>query len=795
MQNSFNALQSLIATNSSSASGSTSYRSVDYQVPEGLDLYVNPEYSHYGFRFDPIKEGNYVTSSVTITNDTSVYAFLTATDIVTDIDITPEPPVGIADLVFNEHMLDPQQSFWGGYSSSESQLDLLHRDAEVKIITGGIKDLSEAEYIGGMTSAVQIRTLYSKVLLPSLDTLLELNSLTSQKIVFGIMHNSGVFDTAIPLLYRGELGQAVNSVFDKLTENVSLSGEPVWPNPVVNEILNFTLGASIDTNAKYLAKIGLKLTAKKLTFAIWALDMTSVFNDLNHLPAVITSTVSFPVDLADMEPKAINRRNGNTVEHEEVTLTGHGFKTIQHTSGGHIPVVSVIGKDEDNNQVDELELYAPSSLEINEDGTSMTFTIPGEWLNTESTITGIEVSVDHHYVARDSINRNILHDLTLPMESDKDKFTIDIGGLTISSIDQSRVQGSEIITITATGIEEQASFYSVYLKTYSGLLVQSGIKTLSDNTLVVQIPDFDDIEVGPASIYIQDANGEKSNAESLTIIPENVAFLPGTYDLSGDIALGITQAQGLPDISYTINGGVEQSYSAPITLPNESSLKAWAIKTVDGIDYASEKLEFVHSICDAGEDFVNGECVVSCNRVCDNPTFSNTVVLPSSDDKHMIRMNFESTFKYCTAEIDHPDYSAGKITMLYLYTWGSKTKAEWDEIKEANGGELPYYSPSINYDSNYNAGILEIIGTHTDKQIYLTPEPVINPNTSTIKYYEPEDYFGMIVYNYDSISSTNKGDFLRVRIINDIDNVTREQSLTILNPEVVEENGCYEGNN
>ena len=135
--------------------------------------------------------------------------------------------------------LRPSKAFGGGYFSSKSQLDLLHRDAEINIITGGIKDLTEAEYTHGKTSAVQIRTLYSKILLPSLDTILELNSLALQKGVFGIMHNSGVFDTAIPLLYKGELNDAMNSVFDKLTENVTTDGTPIWPNPIVNEILNF----------------------------------------------------------------------------------------------------------------------------------------------------------------------------------------------------------------------------------------------------------------------------------------------------------------------------------------------------------------------------------------------------------------------------------------------------------------------------------------------------------------------------------------------------------------------------
>lgn len=795
VQSSFNALQALELSRSNKSFSNSSYRSANYQVPEGLDLYVNPEYSHYGFRFDPIKEGNYVTGNISVTNDTSVYAFLTATDVVTNIEITPEPPTGIADLVFNENMLTPQQSFWGGYFSSKSQLDLLHRDAEINIITGGIKDLTEAEYTHGKTSAVQIRTLYSKILLPSLDTILELNSLALQKGVFGIMHNSGVFDTAIPLLYKGELNDAMNSVFDKLTENVTTDGTPIWPNPIVNEILNFATGVAVDKNAEYLAKIGLKLTAKKLTFWIWLYDMTAVFNDLNQLPAVITSTVRFPIDLADMKPKAINRRTGNTDQYEEITLSGHGFKTIQHSGGGEILEVITTGIDKDDKFVKELGYFAPSSLNMNEDGTSMTFSIPGDWLNEESTIENIEVAVNHHYMARDSLNRNIAHEITLPMAVDQDKFTIEIGGLTINAIDKSNVTGSETINISTTGMTEAVDFYTVFLKTNSGVLLQSEIKTLSNQTLSVQLPDVDDIEVGPASIFIQDSNGEKSNAESLTVIPEKVSFLPGTYNSSGEIELGMTQPQGLPNIVYTVNDATEQSYSAPITLQNKSIIRAWAIKKVNGIDYVSEKVEYIHSICEAGEDFINGMCIASCNRVCDNPILSNTLILPSSDDKHIIKMNFEKTFKYCTTKIEHPDYAEGKVTMFYLYTWDSKTAAEWDKIKADNGGELPYYSPTISPDSNYNAGTLEVIGTHTDKQVYLTPEPSINPNTSTIKYYTPEDYFGMIVYNYDLVSSSNKGDFLRVKIINDINNYTQEESLTILNPEVVEENGCYEGNN
>lgn len=795
VQESYRALQSLLSSQPGKARiSSPSYRSITHQVPEGLDLYVTPENSHHGFKIEPIKEGNHVTGKVSISNDTSLYALLSAKDLVSNIDITPAVPDLIAEIAFNEHLLEPQQSFWGGFRSSESELDLMHRDAEVKIITAGVKDLTENEYIAGVSSALQLRTIYSKILVPSLDSLLDLGGFSIQKGVFGIMHNSGVFDAAIPAFYNGEITKGLRSVFAKLTENVNINGTPVWPNPVVNEILNYTLGQAIDTNSAYFAKIGLKLTAKKVTFAIWALDMTAVFNDLKLLPSDLSSNVRFPVDLSGIEPTAIERRNGNTIAHQEVVLRGYGFKTLQHTSGGYFPIVYVDGKNAEEETIDTLELFPPSSLDMSDDGTNMTFTIPGNWLNAESKITSMDVSLQHRYVARDELNRNILHNITLPLDVDKDKFTIDIGELTITALDKSRVQGSDTLTLTATGIKEQIDYYDVYLQAGSGLLVETNIESLSGTKLTVKLPHYDELEVGPASVYIQDGSGARSNSENLIIIPEKVTFLPGAPDVVGDIELGLTQAQGLPDIIYTINGGVERSYSAPIRIQNETRIKAWATQTVSGTDYSSEKVEYYHSVCEAGEALVDGQCLAACNRVCDNPSYSNTIVLPSDDDKHMIRMTFEKTFKYCTSKIDHPDFTAGQVTMIYFYTWESRTRSEWDEIRAANGGELPYYSPSLSNASNFNRGTLEIIGTHTDKQVHLTPQAVINPNDSTIKYYAPEDLFTMIVHNYDGPASTNKGDFMRVLIIND-QNTYRETSLTVTNPEYVKENGCYEGDN
>lgn len=795
VEDSLNALKSLIVTKSKTQTAVTSYRSATYEVTEGLDLQVEPEQSHYGFRIDPVKEGNYVTSTLSITNDTSLYALLTATDLSTGIDITPPLPATIPELAFDNRLLPPQQSFWGAYFSKESKIDILHRDAMVSITTGGVKDITYGEYAVGPAAAVQLRTIYSKMLMPTIGTLLSINNLALQKGVFGIMHEAGVFDTALPLFYRGEIVNGLDSVFDNLLDGLTYGNSVRWPNPVMHEILDFTLGAALTTNSAFFVKIGLKQAALKATLAIWVLDMTSVFNDLLLLPAKIKSQVNFPIDLASMEPTAITRRTGNIVEHEEITLSGFGFKTIQHTSGGHFPIVYAKGINSENEMVHELKLFPPTSLKMNDDGTTMTFNIPGGWLNAESTVNSIEVSVDHHYIARDDLNRNILHEITLPLESNKNSFIIEIGGLIINSLDKSKVQGLDSLKINTTGLSENSNYYTVYFETLSGK-VEAEIEGIENNILTAQVPHFDDMEIGPISVYIQDENGKRSNAAELVFIPENVKFLPSLPNSTGEIELGITQPQGLPNIFYKIKDGSELSYSAPFILSDKTSVEAWAVKTVNNISYSSEKIEYYHSVCDSGEDFINGQCVAACNRVCDNPTFSKNVILPSVGNTHTINMSFEKTFKYCTAQIDHPEYEGDKVTMLYFYTWGSHTQSEWDEIKANNGGILPYYSPSLSPDSNFNMGTLSVIGTHTDKQIYLMPEPEIGPNTTSnlIKYFEPENLFGMIVYNYDEVSPNNKGDFLRVKIIND-QSGSYEEFRTIINPEFIREDGCYEGNN
>ncbi len=813
VQDSFDALKVLVKDKTDQLRTPASfnrkaYNAAGYEVPEGMDLHVMPvQASIKAFYLKPVKEGAHVTGKISVINDTSLYGLATATDLVSGEELTSPLPSQLLDLAFSERLLPPQQSFWGAYASSESTLDVQHKDVIVDITTGALQGLSYEQFQQSTTRILMIRTIYSKMLIPSLDTVLGIGKV-NYRAAFGIMYNAGLFDNALPALYRGDIVEAMGLVFNGLME---------WPNPIVKELVSKKI---IDDIGSAAAKVGLKAASLKVTVFIWAFDMTAVFNDAVLLPANVVSTVNFPVDLISMTPKAISRRGGDTIKPEEITLNGFGFKVLQHITGGKIPSVNVQSKDGKGETVKEFMLWPP--LGFSDDGTEVKFSIPGEWLTASSKVETIAISLEHYYTERDSLGNNELRKVTLPLESNRANFTIQLGGMIISSLDKTKIQGNDELVLNVSGMSTDKDVYSVYFKTRSGGVVEATIKTLTQNELTLVVPHYDSMEVGPVSVYIENELGMQSNEPELTFIPEKVEFLSNEVNSYGELELGMTQPQGLPDIYYMLNGiPPEYNYSSPITIPDLTKITAYAEKKVDGVSYFSEEAEFTYQACEDGEELVNGQCESSCNRVCDNPIISDTVDISAHNGGHTLHMTLEENFKYCTEQIDHAKSPTGKVTMLYFYTWDSAhhnaeliyrsgATPSWDdsfdsnaveqhftEIKEWNGDAPPYSEPAIN---NYTRGVLSVTGSYTDAVVYSAKQAIFDGGGA--RYNRPESSFSMIVSNYGSPESykghisdnsdNQTGDFLHVKIESEADGQLNSY-ITVINPEFLTEGGCYRG--
>jgi antitoxin component YwqK of YwqJK toxin-antitoxin module len=610
VQSSLDALKALMPTQDielaisrTSTNTNTNYRSTSYDGPSDMDLHVvydDPAHTLLGLSVKPEKENNRIASYITLDNDTSLYVRPRIFDLVSGGEwYSADLPVGIISKAFDEHLLDPQQGFWGAYQSNEQSFEVEHRDVVVDFVTAGITGIEFDGYTESTTFALQLRTIYSKVLLPSINTVFSVKDVAIQP-VFGVLYNSGLFDKAAPALYQWELLEALGIVLDEMTSGLNPTN-PIagsWPNPVINEILSLTANAALQVNSEQFAKMGLTLISLKATIAIWAADMLAVVNDARHIPSTVSATVNFPIDLLSMTPLAISRRDGGVIETEEVTLSGFGLKTLDHVDGRHIPEIVLSAKNREGELVDSAKFYPSNALNTNDPGTEIKFEVFGQWLNADSNVDTIEVSIDHIYTSRNLIGMNNVYEITVPPVSDQASFTIQVGAMVITSIDQERVQGNDELILSVSGMTTNIDDYTVYFRTHTGSIVHAAIHSLSQGSLALRLPSHENMEVGPISVYIENTEGIRSNEVALTFIPEKVEFISNGMNEFGQLELAMTQAQGLPDIRYVLNGSApEYNYSAPISVSDGTTVTAYVIQRVYGQDYASEESEFTHSTC------------------------------------------------------------------------------------------------------------------------------------------------------------------------------------------------------
>jgi len=324
-----------------------------------------------------------------------------------------------------------------------------------------------------------------------------------------------------------------------------------------------------------------------------------------------------------------------------------------------------------------------------------------------------------------------------------------------------------------------ADITKVYFVDSAGVKKEGVIHTisLSDSSVIVDIPSG--LQVGKVSIYAVRTDSTESNAIILPLLPKHVVATPDSQSFIDNIQITLTQEDN-KDIYYTIDGGAEQFYSSPIRLTADNAqynyfiLNAYARVTVEGIAYDSKITTYNYTPCGADEALVDGVCLSSCNKVCANPTISNAISFPAHRGTFDITLTFAENFKWCTQERDDNSSLNDEITMLYFYkTDGSGT----------------YSQPA---SSAYTFGQAALNVSYDSFNISMSPLP--DYNSFTVKYYTPEDSFGMSVKNYDTLSEYNEYDFLWVYVDVTGEDVEDKERRTIINTEFIESNGCYEGN-
>ena len=153
--------------------------------------------------------------------------------------------------------------------------------------------------------------------------------------------------------------------------------------------------------------------------------------------------------------------------------------------------------------------------------------------------------------------------------------------------------------------------------------------------------------------------------------------------------------------------------------------------------------------------------------------FDAIITIPGYGGGYNVTLHFSGTHKMCTETVADPDSMNGETVMLYFYK---------------SDGSGTYTQPIIS-GSTYNFASASVDVSYNNLNVSVSPLP--DYNSSTTGYYDPETTFGFKVYNYESTSESNSGDFLWLKF--------QEESNgswvnTIINTEWLEPDGSYTGN-
>jgi hypothetical protein len=162
---------------------------------------------------------------------------------------------------------------------------------------------------------------------------------------------------------------------------------------------------------------------------------------------------------------------------------------------------------------------------------------------------------------------------------------------------------------------------------------------------------------------------------------------------------------------------------------------------------------------------------IGCNLVCPEGVVSDSIDIQSHSGNYTLNMAFEETFKMCTKVINDPASPSGKVTMLYFFSEGGTggfyrepNSAHFEVVDRLEGTITPESDDYIWRGSPFpypdpDAGISSFSG-------FMYFSAFINPTGEEFG----NDFFWM-----DTETSSGGANY------------------TVVNPEMVDKNGCYTG--
>lgn len=160
---------------------------------------------------------------------------------------------------------------------------------------------------------------------------------------------------------------------------------------------------------------------------------------------------------------------------------------------------------------------------------------------------------------------------------------------------------------------------------------------------------------------------------------------------------------------------------------------------------------------------------------CASPVIANSITIPGYGGGNSVTLHFGSTYKMCTETVADPDSMNGETVMLYFF----KTDGSGTYSQPLSGGS----------GSSYNFAHATVSGAYNNLNVSVSPLPDFN--SSTVSYYDPETNFGYRVVNYETLSESNAGDFLWLKVQAESGG---SWTWTIVNTEWLEADGSYTGN-
>lgn len=246
----------------------------------------------------------------------------------------------------------------------------------------------------------------------------------------------------------------------------------------------------------------------------------------------------------------------------------------------------------------------------------------------------------------------------------------------IFSMDEEALEDGTRFTLSGQGL---ANVAHVYFTDHTGNRIEGTFDNANDSSMHVKTPDG--LEVGPVTVQVELSDGMQSNRLTVKKVPKEPVANPTSGVIGDGLTVSLSQEEGA-DIYYSLDAGTERKYSAPVKLSlddltnTDLTLYAFARKTVDGVNYDSDKAEFYYYPCEEDKELKDGECV-------EKDTNNTLTSCPMTYD----------------ASLDKDDYNSYKINVIDANSYTECDYYESGQLKEEmsvtdgelNGLDKQYY--------------------------------------------------------------------------------------------------------